>query len=266
MRWGQLTAARVRIAALLAASLLLAAMVLPARALHAQPTPAKATLMGRVLNQDGERPLAGATVELPTLKRQVQTDSAGAFRLDSVPAGRLSVAVRLIGFDPVMADVQFVGGETIDTDFLLASNAQRLATVRVDTTRTKLQLAFMQEFDARRKLGFGRFLDPAFFGKNEHRDIRSVLTGSVPGLRIRRVQQKDILESSRMGQRCYPQIVVNNMVVYNGVQDVFDLTPINTRDILAFEYYGAGDSPLRFKGTGGNNHGPNCGTAIFWTK
>lgn len=231
--------------------------------LAAQP----AVLMGRVLDQNGERPLAGATVEVPRLDKRVLTDSTGAFRMDSVPPGRQQVAVRLIGFDPVNAEVRFERGKSVDTDFLLASNTQRLAKVVVDTTRTPLERQFMREFDERRALGMGRYLDADFFAKNNYRDIRSVLPGAVPGLRIRRVQQKDVLESSRAGERCYPQVIINNMIIYNGTMpSEFDLATLDTRDILGVEYYGAGNSPLRFKGTGGGNHGPPCGTLIIWMK
>lgn len=231
--------------------------------LAAQP----AVLMGRVLDQNGERPLAGATVELTRLDKRVLTDSTGAFRMDSVPPGRQQVAVRLIGFDPVNAEVRFVRGETIDTDFLLASNAQRLAPVLVDTTRTPLERQFMRDFDDRRAMGMGRYLDTEFFKKNDYRDIRSVLPGAIPGLRIRRVTQMDVLEGTRNGIRCFPQVIVNNMIVYNGTMPtMFDLATVNTRDILGVEYYGAGNAPLRFKGTGGGGHGPPCGTLIFWMK
>lgn len=63
------------------------------------------------------------------------------------------------------------------------------------------------------------------------------------------------------------QIVVNGLVVYNGLpgQPMFDVDALDARDIIGFEFYGTASTPSQYNGTRGVNMS-SCGTAIIWTK
>jgi hypothetical protein len=91
---------------LLAAALLSGLAALPAaaqREVH--------TVRGVVRNVDGT-PVSGAEITLASPHRVAQTDSAGRFRLDSVPAGERRLRVRRIGYlstNPLVAVPQTEG-------------------------------------------------------------------------------------------------------------------------------------------------------------
>lgn len=67
--------------------------------------------------------------------------------------------------------------DTLCPEFLLSNAAQVLNVVKIDTT-TGGQLSLrMQEFEDRRKIGLGRFLDASFFARYFGLDIMSILNG-----------------------------------------------------------------------------------------
>lgn len=69
------------------------------------------TVRGVVRNADGT-PVSGAEITLPSPHRVARTDSAGRFRLDSVPAGERRLRVRRIGYlstNPLVAVPQSEG-------------------------------------------------------------------------------------------------------------------------------------------------------------
>ena len=69
------------------------------------------TLSGSVRNAKGA-PVAGATVSLPELNRQVTTDPQGAFRFISLPPGRIILVVRAPGYAAMTARAS--AGERVD--------------------------------------------------------------------------------------------------------------------------------------------------------
>lgn len=232
------------------------------------PARAVASFVGSVLADPDERPLAGAIVELPKLGRRAVTDANGVFRIDSVPPGVHALLVRAVGYSQVAADLEFVGGETVEGDFVLQVLPTQLATVRVDSAVVTAANAFLRDFESRRAMGFGRFLSTEFFEKNANRDVRSLLTAHVPGIRITKLDDGDILTSARSGMRCYPQVFVNGIRSYAGYRGEphFDLIPLRAQNILGFEYYGWANVPLQFQSQTGPPDGVMCGTAVFWTR
>ncbi|MBL0939327.1 MAG: carboxypeptidase-like regulatory domain-containing protein [Gemmatimonadaceae bacterium] len=225
-------------------------------------------LVGSVLSDPDERPVVGATVELPTLGKRTTTDSSGSFRIDSVPAGKHALVVRAVGYAQVTADLEFIAGQTVEGDFVLEVLPTQLATVRVDSSALTPANTYLRDFESRRAMGFGRFLDTQFFEKNADRDVRSILTAHVPGVRITKLDDGDILTSARVGMRCFPQVFMNGIRVYTGYKDEvhFDLIPLRAQNIVGFEYYGWSNVPMQFQSQTGPPDGVMCGTAVFWTK
>lgn len=76
----------------------------------AQDTTAVARLRGYVVDAETHEPISGVRVEVAGSGRSVLTDSAGAFVLDRLPLGRLTVRASRIGFAPVeRRDVPLTG-------------------------------------------------------------------------------------------------------------------------------------------------------------
>lgn len=88
---------------------------------------------------------------------------------------------RAIGYDPISTRLTFAANDSIDSDFMLS--VITLATVRVNAKVSERFARQLQGFDERRALGFGRFLDGAFFEKNDGRNVGVRLIGRIAGTR-----------------------------------------------------------------------------------
>jgi hypothetical protein len=248
--------AYVRVAGTLAMAGALLSLATSQRAL-AQP----ASLIGRVMDAKRERPVAGALVEVRSLRLGVRADSSGMFRIRGVTAGLHEVLVRAVGYDPVTVRLPFAGNDSIESDFLMAPSVTRLAAVRVEAAAGERYAVFLREFEERRARGFGQFLDASFFESNEGRQVSGLLLSRIPGIRTMRNGTREFLASSRTGGNCLVQTIVN------GVPMEFALNGLNASDIMGFEYYTVSTTPLRYNVTGQNTgRGTHCGTAIFWIK
>ncbi len=224
-------------------------------------------LAGRVLSTDGERPLAGAQILFVASGTRVLSDSNGRFHLGGVAAGRHRIRVRLLGYAPVDMEVRIAAGDTVEVDALLEPLAQRLSTVRVDSSIPEVHRRFMQEFEERRafKTG-GHFLDYEFLRKNDTRELEALLTSTIPGLK----EERGIAVTRRNGGMktiCPVQVVINERFEYRGFGGGFAINSLRTQDLLAVEFHGPASTPLRYGGTSiGKEGGPQCGTLIFWTR
>jgi Carboxypeptidase regulatory-like domain len=241
-----------------------------------QPLVAQAgVISGQVLADKTERPIANARIELRATPFATRSDSAGRFQLKDIAAGDYVVVIRAIGYDSLVANVRLAARDAVDADFLMTSSVQTLAAVKVeaDGSLDRLRLA---EFDERRALGQGRFLDRGVFEKNAASQVDVVIIGRVPGLRSARVAGKTVLTSSR-SRGCYPQVIVNGISVWNGMPGgpdvkrnvetmLFDVNMLRNEEIIGFEWHNPASTPLKYNATSGAGGGSFCGTAIFWTK
>lgn len=236
-----------------------------------QLTAQRGEVSGRVLTEGPERPVVEARIDLRALGLSTRSDAKGRFRLREVPAGEHVIVIRALGFDSLVASVRLAPNDVIDLDFLLARTVQSLAPVRVEGDLVRVRLA---EFDERRAMGFGRFIDDSVFQKGAGRQVGDILSGLIPGLGIQRVGGKTVLVGRRAGTQCYAQVVVNGISVYNG--DLagdklsreafrFDVSTLDASEVVGFEWHNPASTPLKYNATG-TSGGSSCGTAIFWTK
>lgn len=108
--------------------------MVPVGVLSAQP--ALGIVTGRV-RQAGleDRPVSYASILFG--RREISSDSAGLFRLDSLPAGEHIIRVRAIGFVPLTTRVTVQAGQTA-LEFVLSPAPVILPTVEVQGTRKGL--------------------------------------------------------------------------------------------------------------------------------
>jgi hypothetical protein len=89
-------------------------------------------IVGRVVEGQQGAPVAGATVELVEAGRTTVTALDGRYTLEDVPAGPVSVRVRMIGFGPkVVTGIQVPEGGTAAQDIALAAEVVQLAEISV---------------------------------------------------------------------------------------------------------------------------------------
>ncbi|GAB2524386.1 carboxypeptidase regulatory-like domain-containing protein [Spirosoma aerophilum] len=95
------------------------------------------TLRGRVVDKESKYPLAGATVQIVDQKGGTITDSIGVYRVASVPVGRRTVRITLVGYKEVLLNNIIVdaGRETI-LDVDMEESIQQLTLVTVKAQRT----------------------------------------------------------------------------------------------------------------------------------
>lgn len=231
---------------------------IPAIAVAAVAQPA--SFSGKVLLDGKETPLGNAEVRFANLRNTARSDSSGAFRVKDVPPGSHRVTVRLIGYDPFVADISFGPGQQLEADMLLTPTVTKLKDVNVRATSTPGPWAIkLADFDDRRAMGIGRFLTADYFASKDGRPLSSFIQEKIPGIRI--VNGK--LASTRSG--CYMQIIVNGMIRWNGSpgQLPFYLDELQSPDIVGLEFYTVATTPLQYRNT---TPIPACGTLILWTK
>jgi len=252
---------------LLVSVLLCAPRLAPAQQADTSARAQTGVVAGRVLSTEADRPLAGARIEFVSTGARVVSDSSGHFRLGGLRAGLHRIDVRLLGYAPVTMDVRLAPGDTVDADVLLEPVAQRLSTVRVDSSLPEVHRRFMQEFEERRavKMG-GVFLDSEYLRRNDTRQLEALIRENVPGVKV----VDGIPISRRLGgftSRCAVQVVVNEQFAYRGNGPGYQLNQLFVQDLLGVEFHGPGSTPMRYGGTSiGKEGGPQCGTLIIWTK
>ncbi len=116
-------------------------------------------LRGTVTDSTGAPvPLADVVVEPSGLR--ARTDESGTFRFRNVPARRVQLLVRRIGFAPYQDSVDVARGRSVVVAVRLNPRAQVLAQVRV-MDQNVCDLTSLEGFECRRNVGVGEYRDEA---------------------------------------------------------------------------------------------------------
>lgn len=240
---------------------------------------AQGTLIGRVLTDPDERPIAGAEIVFSNVQRVARADSIGRFRITGIPAGAHSLIVRITGYQPWTGTITFEDKQTLEADFLLKPVPRNLPAVEVKAPENRYATR-LAEFEERRKSGQGRFLTQAEIEKESSRRLSEIIVGHIPGVHLVGTGDGDeraVSTTHNARAQCLVQVVLNGTVIYNGStgQLPFKVNSINAEDLIGVEFYTTASTPARYSGTGGgtdkrtreiNYAGPACGTLILWTK
>lgn len=257
-----------------AAALTLASMTTIPESARAQQTASRVALLGTVLAEQGERPIAGAQVELVGNGNMTTTDSSGVFALWDIVPGRYRLMVRALGFAPL--DVPLV----VPVDGLDALEILLPPTLgRVEVRAGGIpREAHLRGFDQRRRWGSGRFMDSTRLHAYGPMQWATQLTANTPFLRIVRFESIFGSGYTFAGRRrgavslrgdvrseCYPHIIVDNVVMYaNGIGELpLDISFLTGGPpVVASEYYAASQVPAEFD-KGGL---AVCGALVLWTQ
>jgi hypothetical protein len=149
-------------------------------------------LTGRIVDSAGA-PIRGATVRVPQLERAAAVDTAGQFRLEGLPTGRVTIVGEAPGFVGKRAEVTIPANGTVEQAFSLVPNAHVLANVEV-RARTRRQLPLkLHEFAMRRNSSTaGRFLGPEDLTKYNGRPLTDALKTVMVGARFQRNAQGEM--------------------------------------------------------------------------
>ncbi len=212
------------------------------------------TLRGVVRNGRDE-PISGARVSVWSTGIQGTTDARGQFSLTSLPNGTYTIEVRALGYEAMRRAVDILPGSPEPTVVALAP-VSRLDTMRVNATRSTIAEA---AFEARRKRGFGTFLDEAAIERRQAISMADLLR-TTPGVVVSPGNFGDqvLMRGNGMSQFCAPTIFINGARTSN--DDATLDAMVNPQDVRAIEVYSrASNLPAEFQTMNG------CGAIVVWT-
>jgi hypothetical protein len=257
-----------------------------------------AALTGRIVDTAGA-PIQGASVRVPQLERSVAVDSAGNFRLDGLPTGRVTIVGEAPGFAGKRVEVTIPANGTVEQAFSLVPNAHVLANVEV-RARSRKQLPLkLHEFEQRRNRSTGgRFLGPDDVTKFNGRPLVDALKSIMVGVRFQRnaqgemniISQRSLNPASiRQGTNIKPcgiQIWEDGSLLSDPNQSIeiglgpsgdanraistqrigadhdYDVSNLLSNNYMAVEYY----SDLASTPPGFRTGTPSCGVLVLWTR
>lgn len=243
--------------ALPACLLLLLALHPPAPA-AAQPAAADtARLVGQVVSALDGKPLPGAVVSLLRSGMGAISDSAGNFAIPRTAAGQDTVEVRYVGYERNLMPLYLEPERTTRVVLLLSPNVVRLADLKVEVERERLDI--LRGFDERRAKGIGHYFSFEEIQKRRPR-YTSDLLRQVPGLRVGpSISGRAEVISGRSAIPCTPALFL----------DGIHYRDMHVDDVLATElgavevYTGAAQVPPQFATAAAAS---GCGVIVLWSR
>ena len=187
-------------------------------------------------------PIPEAEVRFPDLRRRAITNWMGEASFADVPAGRHRLTVRRIGYAPSDASIE-VGRLTTGPVFMLERLPATLDTVAVRERATPTS-PYFAGFDARRRMGLGRFITDSMFEAERSNDLAVVLNTRLLGLQVRH---------DAAGRLTFGSNSCMRVDVY--VDDLRDSTrdflPVSPRELAGAEWYRSNAAPPQYRRPGG---------------
>ncbi|MEO8448601.1 MAG: carboxypeptidase-like regulatory domain-containing protein [Gemmatimonadota bacterium] len=240
-----------------------------------------ARVQGVIKDTEG-RPLEGASVEILGKKLTVQSNNQGAFRLDSIPAGRYWLAVRRIGYVPIQLTMTLDPDSTRDLPIEMERMPTRLSDVTV--TGDAMSKYKYSDFYWRSRSAFGKFLTRDDLAKTRAFDLIDVVQRYLPGRSRFALEQRAWFDPSPFGgsrrfdqpfgmqfrsassfggpsaSDCTPGISIDGAIPWPGAS----LLDYGLDDVEAIEVY-RNDRwlPLQF---GTSPVANRCGLVVIWLR
>lgn len=232
---------------------------------------------GTVYLDSVRSPIADVEIALPELGLTTRTDASGSFRIADIPVGAQHVIVRRVGYGPLDTRVTITANRTVERTIYL-SRVRTLDSVVVTATRDVV----MEEFEANRKIGLGKFLTRAdlelvtgrhlgdvfrtFAGVQVlssgagaawiavHRGAHNFGVDTLPRENAGKFSQRTPLDV------CYPQVYLDDVLLTRG--EVPNINRFTPDEIEGIEFYKSGaETPLKYSGTGAH-----CGAIVIHTR
>ena len=231
---------------------------LPTTPLHVatRTPPATATLVGRVLDHQSQKPVAAARVVLLGTSYQTGVDADGRFQKEALAAGTYVVEVRAPGYAAGSWVLPLKDGEVRSQDFELEPLAVELDPVAVERQATLAQQR-AREFEVRRAAGRGYFITDDKIEQTRPRTLGDLFR-TVPGVRlVCRGTSNCAVRMARTPRECKPDFVVDGFEASNSTS--LDMPTVG---IIGVEIYRTlSETPLQFLRTDNQ-----CGTIVIWTQ
>lgn len=216
------------------------------------------SLRGAVRGANG-RTLSAARVVFWGTGIEAKTSESGAFQMRDLPIGTYTLEARALGFLPRRRAVDILAnGETV-ADLTLDSFGTYLDTVKVTAQRLYTSRT-LQEFEQRKKRGFGHFFDEDAIEKRNPFFMADLLR-MTPGVTVApspSFGSRILMRGTGFQAYCSPTVFVDGVRVFNNDGDLDAI--VNVMDVRAMEVYTRGSTvPIQFQNMDG------CGSIVIWT-
>jgi hypothetical protein len=215
-----------------------------------------------VITGTTREPLPDVSVSAGASGVTTSSDSSGAFRLAGLPAGRLRLVARRVGYAPATFELDLPPDGTVHVAIRMGRTATVLGTVVVRAEGGEVDVGLLQEgFYDRRRKAHGIFLSPADVQRRETARA-SALLRDVPNVTVRNAGAGQVVPLARSLRGGYCQLDVWVDGYYApmlGTLSFDDVVSLN--NLKAIEVYRtARDVPARFQRTDND-----CGAVLVWT-
>jgi hypothetical protein len=220
---------------------------------------AQGTIVRGVVVDSAGKPVSEAALGIVALHHATRTDEQGHFAFPALPKGGVEIAVRRIGYEPIIVRFVVSGGPADSIRVVLAELPAVLEAVSVSAAE-RHRLQRIEDFYWRRARGIG-----TYFTREEilarRASVPSDVLRTAKGIRfVRTASGGGIRFSSATSMRtaCIPMIWIDGQRA-PGME--IDEIPLN--DIEGIELYnGASTTPPEFW----QANTAQCGTIVVWSR
>ena len=220
-------------------------------------------LVVNVMTTDG-KPVEDALVRIRESGRIARTNWMGEASMSRVPLGLRRVEVLRLGFAPAVVDLK-VDADTVAAQFVVERLADTLSTMWITAARPSMPAANLQEFNRRKRMGIGRFVEDTVFEKHRLEELVPLLPTLFAGVRATpdpEMPGRYLLKSSRAGNSIRTAKRGCNVDVYlDGFQVTRDLDLLKPTDIAGAELYSMGSAPAQYRRPSGG-----CHVLLLWSR
>lgn len=210
-------------------------------------------------------PLRGAFVSILNSSIRVGTGPNGRFRITRIPPGQFLIIVKRGGYRPTSAMVEVKALDTLRLAYTLSeAPAAMLEGVNVTEKSVSLRMA---EFEQRKKLGMGQFMDAEEIDRRGS-VYATELMRKFTNLTVAPSRSSSMTEYFALSNREGGSISVGACPMTVFLDQVPMPTPFNLdllpspKNIAGIEVYGGSATiPMQYSGM---NRG--CGVILVWTK
>ena len=216
-----------------------------------RPAAAQGAIVISVIDDETGDPIVGAVIKIKNLP-DAATDQYGKARLEGLPAGRIEVDLRAIGYLGRRDYIGIQNGATKEQRFGLAFTGDAMPELVVSARREKLMGRY-QDYHRREAAGNGVFIGWSEIAQKGYSRLGDALR-NVRGVRVQCRTQDCTIMMARSTQ-CSPTIWMD------GTENSLFGANMPIGDIYGIEVYrGAGEIPAEYAGNSA------CGAVVLWSK
>jgi hypothetical protein len=182
------------------------------------------------------------------------SDDSGRFVLKAAKAGDYKLRALHIGYATAeLGSVRLDDGTMKEAEIRMSISAVRLNAIIVASPR---QIAALDRsgFYGRRRMGFGKFIDPEMIAERNATDLTQLFQG-VAGVRLIPLRFGKYAVAVR--SNCFPRVFVDNVP-----DPDFDWGSLHPFDVAAIEIYRSpAEIPVQYSGALSS-----CGVVLLWLK